>query len=79
MQAAEENRPEVPAETRVVGTLLGNWLYYRSSIFYKTMKGTCPHDGLTVAEAIYNGSHCIYLLRLLRPVTDLSCAPVLQA
>ena len=34
-----------PPESVVVGTLLKNWLYYRTSIFFKDVTGTCPHDG----------------------------------
>jgi len=40
----------------VVGRLLKTWLYYRSGIFFRDVRGTCPHDALTVAEAIYPGS-----------------------
>eukprot|EP01119_Soliformovum_irregulare_P013073 TRINITY_DN3451_c0_g1_i1.p1 TRINITY_DN3451_c0_g1~~TRINITY_DN3451_c0_g1_i1.p1 ORF type:complete len:360 (-),score=113.24 TRINITY_DN3451_c0_g1_i1:556-1635(-) len=39
-----------PPENKVVGNLLGNWLYYRTSIFFKEVDGTCPHDALAVSE-----------------------------
>ncbi|ELR11232.1 uncharacterized protein ACA1_389530 [Acanthamoeba castellanii str. Neff] len=42
-----------PPESEVVGRLLKTWLYYRSGIFFRDVRGTCPHDALTVAEAIY--------------------------
>jgi purine nucleosidase len=42
-----------PAESEVVGRLLYVWLAYRSSIFFRDVNGTCPHDPLTVAEALY--------------------------
>jgi hypothetical protein len=46
-----------PPESEVVGRLLKTWLFYRSAIFYREVRGTCPHDALTVAEAIYPGAH----------------------
>ncbi|MGC4115142.1 MAG: nucleoside hydrolase [Myxococcales bacterium] len=42
-----------PAESAVVGQLLDVWLRYRTVIFGRPVAGTCPHDPLTVAEAIY--------------------------
>jgi inosine-uridine nucleoside N-ribohydrolase len=42
-----------PAESAIVGRLLEVWLRYRSMIFAHPVHGTCPHDALTVAEAIY--------------------------
>jgi inosine-uridine nucleoside N-ribohydrolase len=45
-----------PPESEVVGRLLKTWLYYRSGIFFRDVRGTCPHDALTVAEAIYPGA-----------------------
>lgn len=42
-----------PKENVVVMKLLHEWLRYRSLIFQRDIKGTCPHDALTVAEAIY--------------------------
>ena len=41
-----------PADSVIVGTMLGVWLEYRSRVFEKTVTGTCPHDPLTVAEAV---------------------------
>lgn len=46
---------EAPPEAAVVGRLLGEWLAYRSLIFRRQVRGTCPHDALTVAEAVYPG------------------------
>lgn len=50
------NQATEPAEAEVVGNLLSVWLYYRSSIFYRDVNGTCPHDPLTTAEALYPGN-----------------------
>jgi purine nucleosidase len=44
-----------PAESAVVARLLDVWLRYRSMIFGHRVNGTCPHDPLTVAEAVYPG------------------------
>lgn len=44
-----------PPEKKLVGKLLGVWLDYRSRIFKRSMSGTCPHDPLTVAEAMQPG------------------------
>ena len=35
-----------------VAKLLATWLKYRSEIFGRPVAGTCPHDPLTVAEAV---------------------------
>lgn len=42
-----------PPDSAVVGRLLDVWLRYRSMIFARQVRGTCPHDALTVSEAIY--------------------------
>jgi purine nucleosidase len=44
-----------PRHTAAVGTLLRVWLDHRSSVFGCPVRGTCPHDALTVAEAAYPG------------------------
>jgi hypothetical protein len=44
-----------PAESVLTGRLLEAWLQYRSMIFRRQVRGTCPHDALTVAEAVYPG------------------------
>lgn len=46
---------EAPPEAVVVGRLLREWLTYRSTIFRQQVRGTCPHDALAVAEAVYPG------------------------
>lgn len=48
-------------EMKIVGLLLTEWLEYRSGIFRTEVKGTCPHDALTVLEAVYPG-------RTLKPI-----------
>lgn len=40
---------------KIVGKLLKEWLDYRTSVFNTPVRGTCPHDALTVLEAIYPG------------------------
>jgi purine nucleosidase len=40
-----------PAETAAVAKLLQVWLKYRSRSFRRPIRGTCPHDPLTAAEA----------------------------
>eukprot|EP01114_Cavostelium_apophysatum_P019209 TRINITY_DN6127_c0_g1_i2.p1 TRINITY_DN6127_c0_g1~~TRINITY_DN6127_c0_g1_i2.p1 ORF type:complete len:420 (-),score=57.91 TRINITY_DN6127_c0_g1_i2:975-2234(-) len=57
---ASLRKAQSPPENQVVGKLLDCWLQYRSRIFYKEIKGTCPHDALTVAEAIYPGRFVEY-------------------
>lgn len=42
-----------PNESVIVGKMLDKWLMYRSFIFRRLVRGTCPHDPLTVAEAVY--------------------------
>lgn len=42
-------------EAELVGRLLDVWLTYRSGIFGRVVTGTCPHDPLTVAEAVKAG------------------------
>ena len=42
-----------PNESIIVGKMLNQWLMYRSFIFRQLIRGTCPHDPLTVAEAVY--------------------------
>eukprot|EP01122_Echinamoeba_exundans_P008116 TRINITY_DN262_c0_g2_i1.p1 TRINITY_DN262_c0_g2~~TRINITY_DN262_c0_g2_i1.p1 ORF type:complete len:442 (+),score=63.46 TRINITY_DN262_c0_g2_i1:137-1462(+) len=42
-----------PGHCREVGNLLRVWLTYRSHIFFRAIRGTCPHDALTLVEAIY--------------------------
>eukprot|EP01128_Nolandella_sp_AFSM9_P007467 TRINITY_DN409_c0_g1_i1.p1 TRINITY_DN409_c0_g1~~TRINITY_DN409_c0_g1_i1.p1 ORF type:complete len:490 (-),score=86.35 TRINITY_DN409_c0_g1_i1:95-1522(-) len=49
-----------PPEIALVGELLKVWLSFRSSMFHKTVEGTCPHDALTVAEAVYPGKFVKY-------------------
>jgi inosine-uridine nucleoside N-ribohydrolase len=44
-----------PQESVIVSKLLSAWLEYRSVIFRKIIRGTCPHDALTTAEAVYPG------------------------
>lgn len=46
-------KAQKPAESAVVAGLLDVWLRYRSMIFARPVHGTCPHDALTVAEAVY--------------------------
>jgi purine nucleosidase len=41
-----------PPEAALVGVLLKVWLTYRTAIFGRMITGTCPHDPLTVAEAL---------------------------
>lgn len=45
----------VRPDARLVGLLLDVWLTYRSEIFGRNVTGTCPHDPLTVAEAVRPG------------------------
>jgi len=52
---------ENPPETHVVGQLLFIWLKHRSSKFGADIKGTCPHDGLALAEAIYTNRFVKYI------------------
>ncbi len=42
-----------PPETAAVGKLMDVWLKYRTSYLDCPITGTCPHDALTVAEAVY--------------------------
>jgi inosine-uridine nucleoside N-ribohydrolase len=44
-----------PQESVIVSKLLSAWLEYRSVIFRTIIRGTCPHDALTTAEAVYPG------------------------
>jgi purine nucleosidase len=44
-----------PPHCALVGQLLDVWLRYRSALFFREVKGTCPHDALTIAEAVYPG------------------------
>ena len=44
-----------PGHAAAVGALLRVWLDYRSELFGLPIHGTCPHDALTVAEAVYPG------------------------
>ena len=37
---------------------------YRTSIFHRDVKGTCPHDPLTTAEALYPGIYFDAILHL---------------
>lgn len=46
-----------PKESVVVSKLLNAWLEYRSVIFRTMVQGTCPHDALTTAEAVYPGRY----------------------
>jgi inosine-uridine nucleoside N-ribohydrolase len=48
-------RAQAPTAAAVVGRMLDAWLDYRSAIFGRTMQGTCPHDPLAVAEAMFPG------------------------
>jgi inosine-uridine nucleoside N-ribohydrolase len=48
-------RARAPAPAAVVGRMLDVWLDYRSAIFGRAILGTCPHDPLTVAEAMFPG------------------------
>ena len=57
----EEANTKQPEENRVVGTLLKVWFYYRSSMFYRKVRGTCPHDALSTAEAVYPGKFVKYV------------------
>jgi purine nucleosidase len=45
--------PPSSSASAVVGRLLDVWLRYRSMIFGLPVRGTCPHDALTVADAVY--------------------------
>jgi inosine-uridine nucleoside N-ribohydrolase len=56
VQACEALRgARQPAPAAVVGKLLDVWLNYRSAMFRHPVNGTCPHDPLTVAEAMFPG------------------------
>jgi len=45
------HQAKVP-HVRLVGTMLDIWLRYRSALFGEPVKGTCPHDCLTMAVAV---------------------------
>lgn len=47
--------PQARDECATVGRLLGCWLEYRTMLFHRRIRGTCPHDGLTLAEALRGG------------------------
>ena len=49
-----------PPEVHAVAGLLKVWLEYRSNVFGQRVTGTCPHDPLTVAEAIMPGEFVDY-------------------
>jgi hypothetical protein len=49
-----------PPESKIVGILLQVWLEYRSHIFFRAIRGTCPHDPLTVGESVYPGRFVQY-------------------
>ena len=49
-----------PPEAFAVAGLLKVWLEYRSDIFGQPVSGTCPHDPLTVAEAVLPGEFVDY-------------------
>ncbi len=46
-------RADQPPEVAAVGRLMRIWLEYRSGIFGRPITGTCTHDPLTVAEAVF--------------------------
>jgi purine nucleosidase len=54
-------RATEPLETVAVAKLLKVWLDYRTRIFGQPIEGTCPHDPLTVAEAVYTGKFVKYV------------------
>ena len=45
----------------MVGKQLDVWLKYRTRAFRRPIRGTCPHDALTVAEAIHPGRFVKYV------------------
>ncbi|KAH3761349.1 purine nucleosidase [Pelomyxa schiedti] len=47
-------------ERAIVGLLLNTWLKFRSSILGRPITGTCPHDPLTISEAVYPGKFVKY-------------------
>jgi purine nucleosidase len=59
-----------PAESAAVGKLLHQWLLYRTRTFGRPITGTCPHDPLTVAEALQPGRFVDYLCGHLRILDD---------
>jgi len=59
--AAKLRKAETIGEFQVVGKLLDVWLKYRTSIFCKEIKGTCPHDAITTIEAIYPEKYVEYI------------------
>ncbi len=50
-----------PPEAVAVGKLLRVWLDYRTAVFGRPITGTCPHDPLTVAEALVPGRFVRYV------------------
>jgi hypothetical protein len=53
LQSAASPSASTLPECAAVGGLLAVWLKHRSSIFFKDIRGTCPHDPLTICEAVY--------------------------
>jgi inosine-uridine nucleoside N-ribohydrolase len=55
---------DCPAGSRdasaIVGRLLGCWFEYRSMLFHRKIRGTCPHDGLALAETLHPGEFVQY-------------------
>ena len=49
-----------PADAAAVAAMLRAWLSYRSRRFGQSITGTCPHDPLTVCEAVFPGSFVEY-------------------
>lgn len=49
-----------PPEVKAVASLLDVWLKYRTRVFGRPISGTCPHDPLTVAEAVQPGQFVKY-------------------
>lgn len=59
-----------PPESAAVGKLLRVWLDYRTQIFGQPVTGTCPHDPLTAAEAVYPGRFVEYVQGWIRILDD---------
>ena len=59
-----------PAAVRCVAKLLKVWLEYRSELFGEPITGTCPHDALTVAEAVKPGCFVDYTRGWIKVLPD---------
>lgn len=50
---ASQGAPQCLAACLLITRGAQVWLDHRSAVFFREMKGTCPHDPLTLAEAVY--------------------------